>query len=110
MGTAAFIPAEAATKAIESWKSEAKTRRGRIPHDPVAETFAYCASDLEARIQVSTSRDVVSTGEYAAMNDVTDGTVRKWIKAGELEAHQDSSGDWKIARTAVRKKKRKART
>jgi hypothetical protein len=41
---------------------------------------------------------------------VRDGTVRKWIDAGELEATKNGAGDWEIPRGAVRtRKKRKAR-
>jgi hypothetical protein len=89
--------------AVTSWKKEADGRK--IPHDPVAETFAYCAADLEARIKsVEAEEPPYTVREFAEVHAVLCGTVRKWIAKGELEATKNSSGDWQIPRSSKRRK------
>jgi excisionase family DNA binding protein len=106
----ALIPVEI-RKRVDSWKTEVSQRRAITPHDPVADTFAYCAKDLEETIKlVEKSTPTFTTRQFAQLKGVRDGTVRKWIDAGELEAHKNGAGDWEIPRGAVRtRKKRKAR-
>ena len=90
-------------KAIEAWRNVAKDRRAVTTIDPVADTFAYCANDLEKRIErAERAKPTYTTKEYAGLYKVRDGTVRKWIDAGELEAHKNGAGDWEIPRSARR--------
>ena len=105
----ALIPREIRTR-VDSWMQEVKQRREVTPHDPVADTFAYCAKDLEETIKrVEKATPTFTTRQFAQLKGVRDGTVRKWIDAGELEATKNGAGDWEIPRGAVRtRKKRKA--
>jgi hypothetical protein len=107
MGAAAFIPVDVAEGAIKSWTKEVADRRAITTRDPIADAFAYCAKDLTERLHQAThAKPSYSTREYAGLHRVRDGTVRKWIEAGELEAHKNAAGDWEIPRTASRKRKK----
>lgn len=107
--TTGFVPAAEMKKAVDSWMSDAQTRRIVSLHDPIADTLAYCAKDLEERLKiVEASVKTYTTRQFAHLKGVRDGTVRKWIENGELEATKNASGDWEIPRTAVRKRKAKA--
>jgi hypothetical protein len=107
MGAAAFIPVDVVEGAIDSWKKEVSQRHEISTRDPIADVFTYCARDLEKRLNKATqAKPTYSTREYAGLHRVRDGTVRKWIEAGELEAHKNAAGDWEIPRSATRKRKK----
>lgn len=92
-------------KVIGEWKKEVVERRRVTSVDPVADTFAYCAADLEERLrQAEVSGKPLSTREYASAHGVLDSTVRKWIARGELDAVHNPSGDWEIPRSAIRRR------
>lgn len=108
MAIVALVPPEI-KKLVTSWKKEVHDRREVTPHDPIADAFAYKAKELEDTItSIEQSKKAFSTREFARIHHVQDGTVRKWIDAGELEATKNGAGDWEIPRTAARKRKRKS--
>lgn len=103
--TASLIPTEI-RKLVDTWKKEVSQRRAVTPHDPIADATAFRARELEDTIKlVEQSTKTFSTREYAKLKGVRDGTVRKWIDAGELEATKNAAGDWEIPRTAARTRK-----
>ena len=94
---------------VKSWRQEVSDRREVTPHDPIADAFAYKAKQLEDAIhEVEHSTKTLTTRQFARAHRVYEGTVRKWIHRGELEATQNAAGDWEIPVTAVRRRKRKS--
>lgn len=102
----AFVPPQI-KDLVASWKKDVSALRELTPHNPIADVTAYRARELEDAIKAIESTKTFSTREYARIHHVQDGTVRKWIEAGELEATKNGAGDWEIPRTAARKRKRK---
>ncbi len=47
------------------------------------------------------SRDLISTGEAAALCSVTPDTVLKWIRSGKIKAHRTPGGHHRISRQAL---------
>ena len=95
-------------KLAASWKKEAADLRDVTATNPIADVTAYRAKQLEETIaSIEQSTRTWSTREYARIHHVFDGTVRKWIERGELEATKNGAGDWEIPRSAVRKRKRR---
>lgn len=103
-----IIPIEL-LRAADGWEREASDRRRISPVDPVADTLAFCAADLRERAkQAEAARTTLTTSEFARLNDVSSGSVRKWIARGELQAERGIDNDWRIPVTAKRRVKREA--
>jgi excisionase family DNA binding protein len=84
------------------WRAEVAHRRARSAMDPVADAMESCAQDLEARVQlVERHTDRVTPEQYGELHGVRPQSVRRWIRAGELEATRTGNG-WEIPRDAVR--------
>ncbi|MFL5481111.1 MAG: hypothetical protein ACJ8AK_02890 [Gemmatimonadaceae bacterium] len=95
-------------KLAASWRKKVNELREDWPDDPRAYITLTCVRELEETIaSIEQLTKTFSTREYARIHHVQDGTVRKWIEAGELEATKNGAGDWEIPRTAVRKRKRR---
>lgn len=47
--------------------------------------------------------------QYAQAHNVTPGTVRRWIRTGQIAAKRDAADDWKIKHDAVRQKRPRLR-
>lgn len=85
------------------WRAEAERRRGISATDPVADTLAYCAGEIETRVRSLTfvARDGVTVDAFAATCEVTAQTVRQWCRRAMVPAQLTSRG-WLIAATAKR--------
>jgi hypothetical protein len=58
-----------------------------------------------ARIEQKLAR--LSTQQYATQHGVKPDTVRRWVRAGQLQAAKGADGSWSIPYGAVRRKLRK---
>jgi len=85
------------------WRDEAERRRVLSKTDPVADTLAFCASELSARIRTVSvaEREGVAAERYAASNGVSPQTVRLWCRRGLVPARKIGSG-WMIRSDAPR--------
>ena len=89
----------------DKWRAEAEQRRRHDPNDQVAAAIDVCADELNQCLgQMSQTFEFVTPAQYAELHNVTDQTVRNWIRKGELEAHQTAKGSL-IRRTASRRRK-----
>lgn len=87
--------------------AEVARRRGVSTTDPVADGISYAAGEIKTRIRTLTAPGrELSPAEWAAEQDpqVTEQTVRNWIRHGELEARTGPKGS-RILATAKRVKK-----
>lgn len=85
-----------------TWREEVARRRGRSAVDPVADAMESCAADLEARVELlARHTERVTPEQYGELHGVRPQSVRRWIRAGELEATRTGNG-WEIPRDAVR--------
>lgn len=92
---------------LASWKVEAAQRRRRWPDDPLAAQAESYVSEMESEIaRAEEAARQLSVTEYAAIAHTNPATVRRWIQRGELEAERDENGDWRIPRSARRRKPR----
>ena len=93
----------AAEGVARGWREEADRRRELSKTDPVADTLAYCAGELLARLRpVSiTERDSVSVERFAELMGVSAQTVRQWCRRGLVPARMVGTG-WMIRADAER--------
>lgn len=85
------------------WRDEAERRREMSKTDPVADTLAFCASELVARVRAVAviESDSVTVERYAEIAGVTPQTVRQWCRRGLVQAHLSGRG-WLIRMDAKR--------
>jgi len=85
------------------WRDEAERRRVLSKTDPVADTLAFCASELSARIRAVSvaERESVTVERYAEIHEVSAQTVRQWCRRGLVPARMGSHG-WLIRSDAER--------
>jgi excisionase family DNA binding protein len=89
----------------DGWTTEAARRREISRTDPVADALEHCASELADQVAaLVTDTYYLTVEDFARLNGVVPGTVRAWIKRGELRAIATESG-WKIRRDERRKKR-----
>lgn len=77
----------------KGWREEAGRRRRVAATDPAADTLDYTAAELEKHIELtraSTARLTVE--QFARLRDVSDQTVRNWIKWKWLPAEDGPRG------------------
>jgi excisionase family DNA binding protein len=90
---------------VDGWQGEATRRRQISTIDPVADALEHCASELADQVAALLNDTYYLTVEdYARLNGVVPGTVRAWIKRGELTAIATERG-WKIRRDEKRRKR-----
>jgi excisionase family DNA binding protein len=85
-------------------EEEAKSRRKLTPTAPdaVAEACDYWAGRAATRAEeLEREGATLTPAQFAALHNVTEQTVRNWIRRGELTAEPTASG-YRIARSAVR--------
>jgi excisionase family DNA binding protein len=87
------------------WTTEAERRRQISKVDPIADALEHCASELTDQVAALVNDTYYLTVEdYARLSGVVPGTVRAWIKRGELRAIT-TEGGWKIRRDERRKRR-----
>lgn len=83
----------------------ADQRRAVTPSDPAAEVLAYAARELAHVLdEVTAPGQMLTVEQFAATQvpRVDPRTVRRWIRAGELDAVR-AAGGWKIPVRARRR-------
>lgn len=92
-----------AESVAREWRDEAERRRALSKTDPVADTLAFCASELVARIRSVSivEQHSVSVERYAEITNVTPQTVRQWCRRGLVPAQLGGRG-WLIRMDAKR--------
>lgn len=97
--------AAAMRRVAAEWQAECAHRRRVSKVDAVADALDWCARELLDRLREVDGPGTVRTVEqYSSDHGVTDQTVRRWIRRGELDAVRTPHG-WRIARAAVRCRK-----
>ena len=82
----------------DTWTAEAGKRRKLSAHDVGADILTYCADELRAELNDASDDDTeLSAAEYAALNDVSANTVRRWCQTGALPA-RPVGREWRIRR------------
>ena len=85
------------------WREEAERRRALSKTDPVADTLAFCASELVSRMRAVsiTERESVTVERFAGTMRVSAQTVRQWCRRGLVPARMVGNG-WMIRGDAER--------
>lgn len=86
---------------------EVLRRRKVSSVDPVADTTEYWAADLERLLDdMDRKYATVTAAQYAKIHGGVPSSVRRWCERGELAgAQQDATGQWRIPRGAVRRRR-----
>jgi DNA-binding transcriptional regulator YiaG len=88
--------------AADRLRSEAKHRRETTPSDVAAEAFDTSARIVEEAInEAMRETELLTPAAYAELHHVTQQTVTRWIRVGELAADETANG-YLIARDAKR--------
>jgi hypothetical protein len=94
--------------AIDELRREAARRRETTPSDVASEAFEFAAKRVETALaEADRESERLTPAQYAALHRVTQQTVTRWIRVGELEA-EDTANGYLIAREAKRMERRKA--
>jgi DNA-binding transcriptional regulator YiaG len=94
--------------AAERLRGEALHRRETTPSDVAAEAFDTSARIVEDAInEAMRETEMLTPAEYAELHHVTQQTVTRWIRVGELAA-DDTANGYLISRDAKRIERRKA--
>lgn len=85
------------------WRDEAERRRALSRTDPVADTLAFCASELVSRVRAVsvTERESITVERFAELMGVSAQTVRQWCRRGLVPARMVGTG-WMIRADAER--------
>lgn len=80
----------------DQWKADAERRRRMSKHDIGADILEHCADELLSELKdIEDANREVSAAEYAAANNKSVSTVRRWCRLGMIAARQ-SGRDWLI--------------
>jgi hypothetical protein len=84
-----------------TWREEVEERRRISKIYPIADTLDYCAGELAARLQaVEQTSKRLTVAEFAAREEVTEQTVRNWIRGERIAAVRTPNG-WRIEASQV---------
>lgn len=76
-----------------SWTEEASERRRISKVDPIADTLEYCAGELAKRLEtVGDESKFLAVAQFAARENVTEQTVRNWIRSERIAAIDTPNG------------------
>lgn len=94
---------------VEEMRADVSRRRIITAVDPVADTTEYWAADLTRLLDdMRRKYATVTAKDYAQIHGGVPSSVRRWCARGELAgAQQDATGEWRIPRGAVRRRKRR---
>lgn len=76
-----------------TWREEAERRRQISKIDPAADTLEYCAGELTARLKsVEEGAKMLTVTQFAQREEVTEQTVRNWIRKERVAAVPTANG------------------
>lgn len=94
----------------KSWERDVEKRRLVTAVDPVADTIAYCASEVKKLVeQLKDDTQLLTPAEFAGLHGASQQTVTTWIRMGKIPARKTGRG-WKIPRSAEPPRRRAAVT
>lgn len=88
--------------AVKEIRDEAERRRSSTPSDVSIEAFVFAAKCVEqAIVDAERASERLTPAQYGQVHNVTQQTVTRWIRLGELQAEL-TAGGYLIAHDAVR--------
>lgn len=104
---AVFAQLKGVTK---NWRADAERRHRITAIDPVADTTAYLAGELDdlvKRLEADTA--MLSPSEFARLHHTTAQTVTAWCRSGKITGALPKGRTWQVPRDAMPPRRRTIR-
>ena len=78
---------------VQSWNEEVERRRQMSKNDVSADILEYCASEITDRLKaVEHASRFLTVAQFARREEVTEQTVRNWIRKERIAAIETPKG------------------